>query len=79
MKMKNIVEVELRSDTMTKPTDEMREAMFTAVVGGELLLSFILSAYCMLTPLSDDGHGEDPTVKGELLCVEVNQIISFRP
>ena len=33
--MRKIREVELRSDTMTKPTAEMRAAMFTAQVGGE--------------------------------------------
>lgn len=30
-----IREIELRSDTMTKPTMEMRKAMFNAVVGDD--------------------------------------------
>lgn len=33
--MKVIHEIELRSDTMTKPTLEMRKAMFNAVVGDD--------------------------------------------
>lgn len=33
--MKVVREIELRSDTMTKPTLEMRKAMFHAVVGDD--------------------------------------------
>lgn len=33
--MKIVKEIELRSDTMTKPTMEMRKAMYNAVVGDD--------------------------------------------
>lgn len=33
--MKIVREIELRSDTMTKPSMEMRQAMFNAVVGDD--------------------------------------------
>lgn len=33
--MKMVREIELRSDTQTKPTEEMRKAMFNAIVGDD--------------------------------------------